>query len=674
MTKNKQLDSKATLRIPISWKLLGSTLFVGTVAVAIALSGLQRMNTLNQRLNQIVDVAAERVKLASLLRQYLLTVTRAEKNMIFAKSEEELKGYATTIDEILERIRQHEKNLSRLVSEEDQAQLERFSAMWGQWQANHEQVRRFSGVNSATRARQLSLGDAHEAFEALVANLQSLVTVVEDHLAQSASKAEKEEQLAEEQSVSDSAQRLALISGIRHGVMDMHRAEKNMLLATTTEDMQTYESQLESLAVEVSKDLAKFGETIESMDRKAFDDTQLAWNEYVSLGREIKRLAGEKASKWALELAYDVGGPLADECESLIDSIVRNNSEKMDELKRGSGELFMRLRNTLIGFSTLGIVVSVAVSYFTGRRISTHLSTLAEYAQNIRRARDLSQPVPKVSNDEVGQLAEAFDDMRSTVYRQTRELAKLNQTLKHKNDEMEQFVYTVSHDLKSPLVSCKGLLGLLREDIADGKPDDVEDSIERLGQATDQLSKTIDDLLALSRIGRKPLNLSEIDVSKMLTTLASQLERRIDAVGAELRFSDSLPRLVGDESDVKRAFENLLTNALKYAGENPIIEVVGKQQDKELLYFVRDNGPGIEPEYQKKIFGLFQRLDTSQPGTGLGLASVQKIMRMHGGKVWVESKPEQGATFWLSFPWRKSPNNESQTESRHTESIDKGHS
>lgn len=639
--------------VPISWKLLASTVVVGAVAVAIALSGLQRMNVLNERLNEIVDVAAERVKLASLLRQYLLTVTRAEKNMIFANSEEELQGYFKTIDEVLNGMRQHESKLRTMVSNDDLAQLDNYAQKWEQWQTNHQRVRNLSGVHSQMRARELSLDEAQEWFERLDESLQALVADAKaafEHLP-----TDETETDPQQNALSSSSEMLEVAAGIRHAVMNMQRAEKNMLLATNREELAAYESQISSLAERIERGLKTFSESAPKSTMTELAETHEAWDQYKKLNAQITVLAGETGSGWALELAYNTGGPLASEAESLVDSIIQSNSEKLDELKRNSGRLFRRLRITLIVFSLLGIGTSVAVSYFTGRRISKNLSTLAGYAQNVRRAKDLSQPIPRVSNDEVGKLAEAFDDMRETVYRQTRELAKLNQTLKHKNDEMEQFVYTVSHDLKSPLVSCKGLLGLLREDIADGDPEEVEHSISRLGQATDQLSQIIDDLLALSRIGRKPLNLSEIDVSDLLATLSDQLADRIEAVGAELRIIDPLPPVVGDKSDVKRAFENLLTNAIKYAGERAVIEIGGKQQEKELLYYVRDNGPGIEIQYHKKVFGLFQRLDTSQPGTGLGLASVQKIMRMHGGRVWVESQPNDGATFWLSFPWRKPP-------------------
>ena len=121
--------------------------------------------------------------------------------------------------------------------------------------------------------------------------------------------------------------------------------------------------------------------------------------------------------------------------------------------------------------------------------------------------------------------------------------------------------------------------------------------------------------------------------------------------GVELKIEPTLPSVRADASDLKRAFDNLINNAIKYASDQPnaVIEVGGSETQYVVRYFVRDNGPGIDPDYHEKIFGLFQRLETSKEGTGLGLASVRKIMRMHGGRAWVESELGKGATFWLEF-------------------------
>jgi signal transduction histidine kinase len=208
------------------------------------------------------------------------------------------------------------------------------------------------------------------------------------------------------------------------------------------------------------------------------------------------------------------------------------------------------------------------------------------------------------------------------------------------------------------------LLGLLKEDLKDRDYRAVSESVERLEQATDQLNQIIEDLLMLSRIGRKSLNLTEVDVHELVCELVDEFEDRIAEAGAKIDLGDRLPKVVADESDARRVFENLLTNALKYSCnvEDPVISVGGMKSSHEIRYFVRDRGPGIDPRYHERIFGLFQRLDTGQPGTGVGLASVAKILDMHGGRVWVESEPGRGATFWVAFPEPARSGNGANTE------------
>jgi PAS domain S-box-containing protein len=223
--------------------------------------------------------------------------------------------------------------------------------------------------------------------------------------------------------------------------------------------------------------------------------------------------------------------------------------------------------------------------------------------------------------------------------------------LERKNREMEQFVYSVSHDLKSPLVTCKGFTGILKEDLADGRIDEAMNSAERVERATQHMGRLIEDLLQLSRVGRVTSKSETVQVSALVSELAEEL-RLASKPGVRLEIEPDMPDILTDPLAVSRLFQNLLANALQYgcAGPEPRIEVGSLIAGGEVRYFVRDNGPGIAPEYHEKVFGLFQRLEANQGGTGIGLAIVSKIMEVHGGRVWIESAPGEGATFWLGFP------------------------
>lgn len=232
------------------------------------------------------------------------------------------------------------------------------------------------------------------------------------------------------------------------------------------------------------------------------------------------------------------------------------------------------------------------------------------------------------------------------------EIRTINEDLRVKNREMEQFVYTVSHDLKSPIVTIMGFLGMLREDLEEGTREDVLDSVQRIERATQRMSELIDDLLELSRIGRVFAEPEPVPVADLVQSVLDDLEERIKDAGASVVVHAGMPVIRVDRKRFVDVFENLLTNALKYGcgADEPKFEVGWARTDDDIRLFVRDNGAGIDAEYHTRIFGLFQRLDTSQEGTGVGLAIVARVVEVHGGKTWVESTPGTGATFWIALP------------------------
>lgn len=224
--------------------------------------------------------------------------------------------------------------------------------------------------------------------------------------------------------------------------------------------------------------------------------------------------------------------------------------------------------------------------------------------------------------------------------------------LQQKNQEMEQFVYTVSHDLKSPLVTSSGFLGLLKEDFLAKRYDKVMDSVARLERANSRMSQLINDLLQLSRVGRIQLEITSIDIAALVGGICENIAPQLQEKSVSVVIGQGMPRIRADHKRVYQVFENLIINALKYAcdGTHPSIEIAGEETADEFRFVIKDKGPGIAKEYHQKIFGLFQRLESDNRGTGVGLTIVSRIMQTHGGRVWVESAVGEGASFWLAFP------------------------
>ncbi len=229
--------------------------------------------------------------------------------------------------------------------------------------------------------------------------------------------------------------------------------------------------------------------------------------------------------------------------------------------------------------------------------------------------------------------------------------------LEAKNVELERFTYTVSHDLKSPLVTIKGFLGLLEKDVAVGNAERVKKDMEHISTAADKMRRLLDDLLELSRIGRRVNPPEAVSLTELVCEAVEQVAGRIAERRAEVEIDPEMPVVYGDRVRLLEVLQNLIDNAVKYMGDQPAphIAISGKEDGQEVVCSVRDNGIGIDPRYHEKVFGLFERLDSRTEGTGIGLALAKGIVAAHGGRIWVESDgPGHGSTFCFTLPKRPS--------------------
>lgn len=247
------------------------------------------------------------------------------------------------------------------------------------------------------------------------------------------------------------------------------------------------------------------------------------------------------------------------------------------------------------------------------------------------------------------------------------ERENLIRELEAKNAELEQFTYTVSHDLKAPLITIRGFLGFLLQDSRSGNVERLEADIGRISDAADKMHALLNDLLDLSRIGRMMNEPVEIDFRNLALEAQEIVQGRLQERGVQIAISDSLPKVYGDHQRLLQVLQNLMDNAAKFMGgqKNPKIEVgqAASSEDGFAAFYVRDNGMGIAPKYHEKIFGLFNRLTPTVEGTGVGLALVKRIVEFHGGRIWVESAAGEGSTFYFTLPQahQASPANEARS-------------
>ncbi len=225
--------------------------------------------------------------------------------------------------------------------------------------------------------------------------------------------------------------------------------------------------------------------------------------------------------------------------------------------------------------------------------------------------------------------------------------------LETRNAELERFTYTVSHDLKTPLVTIGGFLGLVEQDALAGNPQRLRADLKRISEATDKMRRLLDELLQLSRAGRRLNTVEALPLRPIVDEALSIVDARSSRVRVDVH--SPLPTVLGDRGRLIEVFQNLLENAFKYAGnqEAPTVEIGcdGFDEKGHAKIFVRDNGIGIPPQFHSRIFELFEKLDPLSQGTGVGLALVRRIVDAHGGSVSVSSLGDgTGATFTLTLP------------------------
>ena len=234
-----------------------------------------------------------------------------------------------------------------------------------------------------------------------------------------------------------------------------------------------------------------------------------------------------------------------------------------------------------------------------------------------------------------------------------KEKEQLIDKLQDKTSELERFIYTISHDLKSPLITISGFLGFLEEDFESRNLDGFQATVSRISLASERMKQLLDELLELSRIGRKSGTPTRVNLGELIAEAIEVVSGRISEAKAIVEVEAELPLVTVDRQRLLQVYENLIDNAVKFSsGSQPPRVWIGVRRDgPEPVFFVRDNGMGIESKYLGRVFDLFEKLDARSNGTGVGLAISHRIVSIHGGRMWAESEGlNRGAAFCFTLP------------------------
>jgi signal transduction histidine kinase len=310
------------------------------------------------------------------------------------------------------------------------------------------------------------------------------------------------------------------------------------------------------------------------------------------------------------------------------------------------------------------LVAALLVASIFQRAVAEPIVHLAEITRIVSRDKNYSmRATPTGKHDEPDTLIGAFNEMLMQIQQREEALQQAHDELEQRveertaelgaaNKELEAFSYSVSHDLRSPLRGIDGFSLALLEDYAERLDDQGKEHLQRIRAATQRMGMLIDDLLNLSRMTRAEMRKERVNISTLAHSVVESLQEAHAARRIEFRIEDAL-EANADPRLLRVVLENLMGNACKFTSKrtSACVEFGTIHRNGSTAYFVRDNGAGFDPAYADRLFGAFQRLHgaTEFPGTGIGLATVQRIIHRHGGQIWAEGEAEKGAAFYFTL-------------------------
>jgi signal transduction histidine kinase len=380
--------------------------------------------------------------------------------------------------------------------------------------------------------------------------------------------------------------------------------------------------------------------------------------------RAIKGAIDDYVNLWATPLLG-----LARQRPPVAQSVIVNGTgrERIDQLRSSFARLFSQEQALAVqrersaestssraiaagwGGLILLLLLTLAVWFYVRRSVVRPVLTVAEASRRLAEG-DMTARVPPVRDDELGDLARAFNSMADSLEASSEALAERSRELERSNRELEQFASVTSHDLQAPLATISMYAQLLEQRHA-RELNGGQQLVEGINAATVKARTLIRDLLEYSRAGRGELLNEPVEMKEVAGEALEMLAGPIEQSGADVTVED-LPVILGDVRKLRQVFLNLISNALKFADDIPVVRVSAEVQGNTAIFAVADNGIGMDPGQAERIFQPFHRLHAEEdyPGTGIGLAVCERIIEQHGGRIWAQSAPNQGSTFRFTLP------------------------
>ncbi len=387
------------MKLTIKGKLIGGfslVLALMLIAAVIAVSNLSGMNNL---LNGIVEKSAQKVNLAGDINQNLLEISRAEKNLILADTQERMQQYGAFIESTLKQMKDRQENLKNLSDEQGKGLLDQFGTVWDDFMGVHKQVKELAFLNSNVKAKALSQGSAREAYDQAAAAIANIVqknkAAIDSNLNAAALK--------------DLAHKINLAAEVDRNLLEIQRAEKNMILATSEENMAEYAKAIEN----VQRNLT---ESLDALDKIALDSEKVdlrgfrtQYNTFLDLDKKVQELTLQNGNARAFALASSKGRELADKAQDMIEAIITKNQKDMERDKGDSDKNYTSARNMLFGVAAVSLLIGIGLAFW----IITGITQGLAYAQAVTNAvadGDLTREIKNTSQDEIGNLLQCHEE------------------------------------------------------------------------------------------------------------------------------------------------------------------------------------------------------------------------------------------------------------------------
>ncbi|MEA2449721.1 MAG: hypothetical protein QOG63_1653 [Thermoleophilaceae bacterium] len=450
-------------------------------------------------------------------------------------------------------------------------------------------------------------------------------------------------------------------------------------LALTSQEAITAGTELQRSVVSLENGLRGYVATGKERSLQPWDE---ALHDYPGQARKLQALVSDEPKQQALVKKIQVeiddyvglwGMPLLslareqlESARSVIDggrgrdrlNAIRADFTRLFEQERAvaaSRERSAEGRSSLaigagIGGLALVFILALGATLFLRRFVVKPVKAVAGASGRLA-AGDMSVRVPYMSDDELGDLAQAFNEMADAIERSRAEVAERTHELERSNEELERFGSVVSHDLQAPLATVSMYAQLLERRHGDELGDDRR-IVDGICAATGHARELIRDLLDYSKAGRGELRKDPVDTGHLVSEVLDLLAAPIEEAGANVTVGAELPVLRGDPGSLRQVFQNLIGNAVKFSENQPEVRISAEPQDGFWCFSVADNGIGMDPVEARDIFEPFHRLhgDGTYAGTGIGLAVCERIVEHHGGRIWADSEVGHGSTFRFTLP------------------------